>query len=139
MDAEAVLKRFPEERSVIPLEQTSASTDNWQHLERLLRASVGTQFNTPSETLSCVLHRFQVRNKLLEYKNKSLRHTLVNKTMHKRKGKPLPLELDKNWHGGAVFWSPHRMKKAAKLLAQKEQEEEAEKLQKATNKKLREA
>jgi hypothetical protein len=49
MNAEAVLKRFPEERPVTPLEQTSASTDNWQHLERLLRASVGTQFNTPSK------------------------------------------------------------------------------------------
>jgi hypothetical protein len=28
MDAEAVLKRFPEERPVTPREQTSASTDN---------------------------------------------------------------------------------------------------------------
>jgi hypothetical protein len=139
MDAEAVLKRFPEECSVTPLEQTSASTDNWQHLERLLRASVGTQFNTPSKKLSCVLHCFQVRNELLEYENKSLRYALVNKKMHKKKGKPLSLELDKDWHGGAVFWSPHRIDKVAKLLAQKEQEEEAEKLQKATNKELREA
>jgi hypothetical protein len=86
-----------------------------------------------------VLHHFQVRNKLLEYKNKGLRHVLVNKKMQKKKSKLLPLELDKDWHGGAVFWSPHRMDKAAKLLAQKEQEEEAEKLQKATNKELREA
>jgi hypothetical protein len=86
-----------------------------------------------------VLHHFQVRNKLLEYENKGLRHALVNKKMHKKKSKLLPLELDKDWHSGAVFWSPHRMDKAAELLAQKEQEEEAEKLQKATNKKLREA
>jgi hypothetical protein len=86
-----------------------------------------------------VLHHFQVRNELLEYKNKGLRHALVNKKMHKKKGKLLPLELDKDWHGSAVFWSPHRMDKAAERLAQKEQEEEAEKLQKATNKELREA
>jgi hypothetical protein len=96
IDAEAVLKRFPKERPVTPLEQTSASTDNWQHLERLLQASVGAQFNTPLKKLSHVLHRFQVRNKLLEYKNKGLRHALVNKKTHKKKGKPLLLERDKD-------------------------------------------
>jgi hypothetical protein len=57
---------------------------------------VGAQFNTPSKKLSYVLHRFQVCNKLLEYKNKGLRHTLVNKKTHKKKGKPLLLKRDKD-------------------------------------------
>jgi hypothetical protein len=66
-----------------------------------------------------VLHRFQVCNKLLKYKNKGLRYALVNKKTHKKKGKPLLLEREKNWHSSAVLWSPHRIDKAAEFRVRK--------------------
>jgi len=92
-----------------------------------------------AKKLSHLLYQFQVQNELLRYENKGLRQALVDKKKHKKKGKALPLETDEDWHGGVVFWSPKKVREAARRQKQTEQEEEEKRLQKASEKDLKEA
>ncbi|KAI1665809.1 hypothetical protein Ptr902_10254 [Pyrenophora tritici-repentis] len=139
MDPEPVMKAFKKQRPTTPPEQTSASVDNWHGLERLFRAAVTNRDTAASKKLSHTLHHFQVRNELVEYENKGLREALVDKKKHKKKGKVLPLQTNEEYWGGAAFYSPRKFNDARRRQRQMEQEEEEKRLQKATNKQLKEA
>ena len=103
MDPDPVMKAFKKQRPTTPPEQTSASVNNWHELERLFRAAVTNRDTAASKKLSRTLYHFQVQNELVEYKNKGLREALVDKKKHKKKGKVLPLQTDKEYWGGAAF------------------------------------
>jgi hypothetical protein len=137
MAPESVMKAFKKQRPTTP-EQTSAFVNDWHELERLFRAAVTNRDTAASKKLSHTLHHFQVRNELVELENKSLRKALDDKKKHK-KGKVLPLQTDKEYWGGATFYSPRKFNDAQHRQRQMEQEEEKKRLQKATNKQLKEA
>jgi hypothetical protein len=108
-----------------------------------LRAAVTNRNTAALKKPSHTLHHFQVRNELVELEDKSLRKALDNKMKHKKKhkkkGKVLPLQTDKEYWGGAAFYSPRKFNDARCRQRQMEQEEEEKQLQKATDKQLKEA
>ncbi|KAF1935980.1 hypothetical protein EJ02DRAFT_360224, partial [Clathrospora elynae] len=61
------------------------------------------------------------------------------KKKHKKKGKALDLQQRQEYHGGAVFWSPRKMREAYARETVRQRDEAEEKLQKAKTKELREA
>jgi hypothetical protein len=65
-----------------------------------------------SQKLKAALHSFQVQNELLHYENNGLRAALTVKKKHGKKNRPLDLQQRKEYHGGAVFWSPRKVKEA---------------------------
>ena len=58
------------------------------------------------------LYYLQVQNKLLLHENQGLRESLRIKKKHKKQGYTLDLQQRKEYHGGAVFWSPRKMREA---------------------------
>jgi hypothetical protein len=56
---------------------------------------------------------------------------LINEKKRRKRGKALPLQAAEEYHGGAVFWSPGKVKDARDRLHQQELEEEQQRLQKA--------
>jgi uncharacterized protein (DUF2461 family) len=63
---------------------------------------------------------------------------LSTKKKHKKQGKTLDLQQRQEYYGGAVFWSPRKMREARVRMTVKEKEEEEEKVQKALKKKEKE-
>ncbi|KAA8611567.1 hypothetical protein PtrV1_13443 [Pyrenophora tritici-repentis] len=59
-------------------------------------------------------------------------------TISLKKGKALDLQQRQEYHGGSVFWSPHKLREARAREAVRERDETEEKLQKARSKKQRE-
>ncbi len=102
-------------------------------------AAVKDEADESTKELSASTHSLQTHNDLLNSENKGLRQALALKRKHKKNSKPLDLQQRKEYHGGAVFWSPSKLREARFRERVKQQEEEAEKLQKAQTRELREA
>jgi flagellar biosynthesis GTPase FlhF len=79
-----------------------------------------------------------VQNELLEAENKGLRHVLNIKKKHNDKSNTLDLQQREEYHGGAVFWSPSKIREVCFRERVRPDEEEQDKLQKAERKYLRE-
>ncbi|KAF2832659.1 hypothetical protein CC86DRAFT_390650 [Ophiobolus disseminans] len=61
----------------------------------------------------------------------------ILKRLRRNRGKVLPLEAPEEYHGGAVFWSPRKVREARDRLQQQEAEEEQQRLQKVEAAKAR--
>jgi hypothetical protein len=79
-----------------------------------------------------------VQKSLLEHKAQGFRQALTNLRLRRKRGKALPLEQPEEYHGGAVFWSPRKVKEASDCQQQQEQEEEQQRPQKAGRGRVRE-
>ncbi|KAF1935509.1 hypothetical protein EJ02DRAFT_361351, partial [Clathrospora elynae] len=90
------------------------------------------------QKLTSALHLLQVQNKLLYLENKGMCTVLATKKTQKKQSKPLNLQQRKEFHGGAVFWSPKKVREACTCKVVKQQQDKAEKLQKAEVRQLKE-
>lgn len=75
--------------------------------------------------LSNTFHLLSVRNLLLTNEVLGLRKALKNEKKKRKRGKPLLLEQPADYHGGAIFYSPSKVKQARDNQARKEAEAEA--------------
>jgi hypothetical protein len=108
-------------------------------MDRLIRAAVKDNAAEEGRKLSDSLHCLQVHNELLQHENKGLREALTTKRKHKKKGKVLNLKQRQEYHGGAVFWSPRKVREARAREAVREQLEKEERRPKAEAKELKAA
>ncbi|KAF1945183.1 hypothetical protein EJ02DRAFT_339192, partial [Clathrospora elynae] len=53
-----------------------------------------------------------IRSVLAEHKNTRLKEALSNERLRRKRSKALPLEAPKEYYGGAVFWSPRKVKES---------------------------
>ena len=111
-DRDVILDRF----KTTPQEERSASSrlspSDWQQLKQLVREAAKDGAEDGVKKLSAPLHHLQVQNELLRHENDGLREALSHKQRHKGKGKALDLQQRKEYHGGAVFWSPRKFREA---------------------------
>jgi hypothetical protein len=140
---EVILKRFKKtaqdnNQGSRESSESVLSGDNWRELDRLVRATE-QQSRKDAQKLSRSLHHISAKVQLLHHENTGLREALATKKKHKKKGKPLDLQQRQEYHGGAVFWSPSKVREARVRQSVKEQEEKEQKLQKAETAELRKA
>ncbi|RAQ98855.1 nucleic acid binding [Stemphylium lycopersici] len=138
IDANVVLRRFASTPEGERSSSSGLSDNDWRKMDRLVRAVVKDTEQTESKKLRSSVHHLSVQNKLLKYENKGLKEALQHKKKHKKKGKALDLQQRQEYHGGAVHWSPRKLREARVREAVRERDETEEKLQKAQAKKQRE-
>jgi hypothetical protein len=139
MEPEVVLDRFTTESSEdAEAGPAELSQGYWQRMERLIRCAVSDNTAEESKRLSLALHELQVQNQLLSVENEGLRDALTTKRNHK-KGRVLDLQQREEFHGGAVFWSPRKIREARAREVVKEKEAHELRLQKANDKELKAA
>ncbi|KAF2822662.1 hypothetical protein CC86DRAFT_423901, partial [Ophiobolus disseminans] len=83
-------------------------------------------------------HSISVQKSLLTHKAQGLMQALVNERQLRKRGKALPLEAGKDYHGGTVFWSLRKVKEARNCQLQQGLEEEQLQHQRAEAARLRE-
>ncbi|KAF7571262.1 TolA, Membrane protein involved in colicin uptake [Pyrenophora tritici-repentis] len=142
MDAEVILKRFYNTNS----EQDEASRlgqhgdgDSWRELRKVFDAAVDNKARLEARRLEASLHSLQVQNELLHYENDGLLQAAKGQKKHKTKSKTMDLQRRKEYHGGAVFWSPRKLREARAREATKRHEAEREQLQKTHDRELKAA
>jgi hypothetical protein len=73
---------------------------------------VAGESSESAQRLSELLHHLHVDNKLVHGENESLREAVVIKKKHKKHGRALDLQQREEYHGGAVLWSPRKVREA---------------------------
>jgi hypothetical protein len=138
MNSNVILKRFASTPEAERSSSSGLSDSDWRKLDRLVRVAVTDSHQDGAKKLRSSVHHLSVQNELLKHENKGLKEALHHKQKHKKKGKALDLQQRQEYHGGAVFWSPRKMREARAREAVQEQDEIEEKLQRARAKKQRE-
>lgn len=141
-DAEAVLKRFNKRTST----QDEASKlgqhgdgDSWRDLRKILDAAVPDKAKVEAQQLKASMHSLQTQNELLHHENQSLQEALTTREKRAAQSKTMDLQQRKEYHGGAVFWSPRKLREARAREAVKQREDEAERLRKKEARELKAA
>ena len=127
---EVILKRFNTSSSS-DSESSALSASNWRKTEGLLRQVVKDRGDRRAQKLSQAFHQISTQKTLLEYEVKGLREALINERTRRKRGKPLLLEEPEEYRGGAVFWSPRKVKEARDRQQLKEREAQQLQQQKA--------
>ncbi len=143
LDRDVIMKRFtnnqPETTSSRESSTSILSGDDWRKLDRLVRSAVTKQGAVESQKLRSSLHHIAIQNELLQAKIEGLRDALVVKKRHNKKSKVLDLQQREEYHSGAVFWSPRKIREARYRERVQQQLKQDEELQKAETKELKEA
>jgi hypothetical protein len=139
IDLEVVLKRFTTPTHTDDEDSLDEDTNDWQHLERLLRSAVDDLSSDSSKKLSLKLHHLQVENELVTGENEGLREALKTKKKHKKHGKALNLQQRQEYWGSRQFWSPRSLRESRHRNAITQRLNDEDKLQKAETKKLKAA
>ncbi|KAI1507231.1 Tc5 transposase DNA-binding domain containing protein [Pyrenophora tritici-repentis] len=137
-----VLKRFtcttPEvvdedEESTEPIDGS-----DWRRIYSLVvKVAKGERRSREVKRLRRTIHHLATQNTLLYKEVRGLLDRLSRKA-HQQKSYPLKLQKNKdNYHGGAIFWSPRKIREAKERRIQIEQQRDREALQKAEMKELR--
>lgn len=115
------------------------SGDDWPKIHTLIRKTVKDEGAKEAQKLSASLHHITVQNELLHHEIRGLKEALMTKKKHTKKATALPLQQRQEYRGGAVLWSPRKIREARHRQRVFEREEQEEKLKKAELKELREA
>tara|TARA_R110002003_G_scaffold2091_4_gene24026 strand:+ start:996 stop:1595 length:600 start_codon:yes stop_codon:yes gene_type:complete len=100
---------------------------------------VQDQGDRDARKLRSSLHHISVQNELLRTEIEGLRDALLTKKRQNKKGKALDLQQRQEYHGGATFWSPRKIREARYREKVLQQEKEEEQLAKAEAKELQQA
>jgi hypothetical protein len=140
-EPEVILRRFnqqPTQSSLSDSDSSALSASDWRKIRQLVDQAVVDRDQRKISKLHQTIHRLSIRSTLAEHENTRLKEALINERLRRKRGKVLPLERGEEYHGGAVFWSPRKVKEARDRQQQQEQEEEQQQLQKAERRRVRE-
>ncbi|KAH6511581.1 hypothetical protein HBI81_243380 [Parastagonospora nodorum] len=141
-DRDVILKRVKEttpDGDKDPSTFPTLNPTDWRQLRAFVMATMKEGMKKEGNALTQTLHRLQVENELLHVENKDLRSSLNTKKKRKGKHHVLSLQQRQEYHGGAIFWSPRKVREARAREKVRADNEMEEKLQKARRKEPREA
>ena len=138
-----ILKRFTEKEQERPSSSESStsilSASDWRKINRILERVVKDIHDKQARLVSQSVHTWSTRIALLEHENKGLKEALINEKKRRQRGKPLLLQPAEEYAGGAIFWSPAKVRDARDRQAEKDAEKQAQQLQKTEETKRKEA
>jgi hypothetical protein len=111
-------------------DSSALSASDWRKIRQLVDHAVADRDQRKISKLNQTIHRLSIRSVLAEHEIKRLKEALINEKKRRKRGKALPLEAGEEYHGGAIFWSPRKVKEARDRQLQQELEEEQQRLQK---------
>lgn len=138
LDPEEVLKKFRTSTPTPPRGPLSVLRDvNRRTISHLVDTAVDPRL-PEANIIKNTLLDLHTSNEILQYENKGLQVALRQKKKPRKPNQPLSLQQPaEGYHGGAVWWSPRKLKEARLRQAAKEKEEEEEQLRKVRTKELK--
>jgi hypothetical protein len=137
-NGEVILEKFIKS-TLEPQDSRESSTSvlsgkDWHKIQTIVRSQVKDQSSKDVQKLQRSLHHITVQNDLLHTEVEGLRQAVLSTRKHKKKSKTLDLQQRKEYHGGAVFWSPSKIREARFRERIKKQEEKEQQLKRARTK-----
>ena len=132
-----ILNRFAYNQDSGHSSSSGLSDHDWRKMDRLVRSAVKDQGSQEAQKLRQSLHHLSVQNELLKHEIEGIKQVLSTKQKRRKKGKNLDLQQREEYHGGAVFWSPRKVREARTRQLIREREEKDQQLQKADRAELK--
>ena len=132
-----ILDRFAHDQDLGHSSSSGLSDHDWRKMDRLVRSAVKDQGSQDTKKLRQSLHHLSVQNELLKHEIEGIKQVLSTKQKRRKKGKTLDLQQREEYHGGAVFWSPRKVREARTRQLIREREEKDQQLQKADRAELK--
>ncbi|KAG9189983.1 hypothetical protein G6011_08071 [Alternaria panax] len=142
MDADAVLKRFnnhPQQQDEDSEVGEHGDGDTWIQLRKVFDAAVTNKAKIEAKQLSQSIHSLQVNNELLHAQNEELRREINPARTRLSQRTTLVTRDGDDWHGGAVFMSPGKLRTLRARKAVEQDEAEQSRLQKTHDRELKAA
>jgi hypothetical protein len=131
---EVILNRFNQPAQLgqsSDSDSSALSGSDWRKIRQLVDHAVADRDQRKISKLNQTIHQLSIRSVLAEHENRRLKEALINERQRRKRGKALPLQAAEEYHGGAVFWSPKKVKEARDRQHQQELKEEQQRLQRA--------
>ncbi|KAF1361560.1 hypothetical protein EJ07DRAFT_176258 [Lizonia empirigonia] len=125
LDPEVILKRFNQPAQLgqsSDSDSSALSGSDWRKIRQLVDHAVADRDQRKISKLNQTIHRLSIRSVLAEHENVRLKEALINERQRRKRGKALPLEAAEEYHGGAVFWSPRKVKEALEAARVREEQ-----------------
>jgi hypothetical protein len=140
---DVILKRFtsnhPDDEESRESSTSVLSASDWRKLDRLVKVSAKNSKSEESKKLIRSFHSISTHIQLLQHEVEGLGQALVVKKKQDARGKTLDLQQRKEYHGGAVIWSPSKVREARAHQVIKERDAEEKKQKKAERAEVRAA
>jgi hypothetical protein len=108
-------------------------------METLIRNTVKEEGSKEVKKLKRTIHHLSAQNDLLHYEIKGVKNALLTKKKQEKKSYTLDLQQrEEEYHEGAVFWSPRKVREARHRETVKEREKDELQLQKVQRAELKE-
>jgi hypothetical protein len=107
-----ILNRFTKTHDSRGGSLSSLCESDWRKMDRLVRPAMRDQGSKDTQKLRQSLHHLSVQNELLKHETDGIKQALSVKEKRKKKGKALDLQQRKEYHGGAILWSPRKVREA---------------------------
>jgi hypothetical protein len=140
LNPEVILKRFNQPAQIgqsSDSDSSALSASDWRKIRQLIDHAVADRDQRKISKLNQTIHQLSIRSVLAEHENVRLKEALINERQRRKRGRALPLEAEEEYHGGAVFWSPRKVKEARDRQLQQGLEEEQLQHQRAEAARLR--
>ncbi|PVH98914.1 hypothetical protein DM02DRAFT_25493 [Periconia macrospinosa] len=111
------------------------SGDDWPKIHTLIRKSDARDVDA-ARKLERSVHHLTVQNELYKHEINGLVEAVERTKNHIKSAKTLPLETHEEYAGGAVFWSPKKVKEAKQRREQRNKEKHDMELHRANMKEL---
>lgn len=129
---DVILRRFHKEALSSDKSSTSVlSGDGWLKMETIIRREVKDQGSKAVKKLLRSLHHILAQNSILRGEIQGLKDALLVKKRREKKSYTLQLKNSQEYHGGAVFWSPKKVRQAQDDELVRRQEQQQLRFQKA--------
>ncbi|RAQ98945.1 pogo transposable element [Stemphylium lycopersici] len=134
---EVILQRFAPTTSGSDSDSSAFSASDWRKIRTLIDRAVNYKESTKISQLNRTVHRLSSQAKLAQNEIRDLKEALINERKRRKRGKPLLLQEQEGYNGGAAFWSPRKVREAHDRQHQKDHDDQQLQLQKAEAIKLR--
>lgn len=144
---DVVLDRFRHKtrersNSLTSLRESSTSYysgDEWPKINNTLRKITTDDNSGSAKKLARSLHHIGVANEVMRHEIDGLRQALLDSKKHTTQARTLPLQTQENYTGGAILWSPRKVREARRRREEADAAAHAEELRKANKRQLQES
>jgi hypothetical protein len=138
-NADVILQKYNKEAYNSDESSSSClSRDDWIKLESIIRRTVKDQHDKDVKKLRRSLHHISAQASILSGEVRGLRAALNVRKRQEKKSYTLQLNKPHEYYGGAVFWSPRKVRQARDDEAARQLQQQQEILQKAERTHLKE-
>ena len=119
---EVVLRKFRTIAAKSDSDSSNLSASDWRKIRQLIDRAVNHKDSRKISQLNRTILKLSTQSRLIQRENEKLREALIDERQRKQRSQPGALERPEDYYGGAIVWSPRKVREARSLYEQKKRD-----------------